>query len=130
VGACSNAQPYQAAIDALALPASWEAVKTVVAPGRDFCVTCPSVSRYYVAAGEMPDVLKEAEQAIRQAGYTDVQTSDPNCDRNSNGAVCSITARNGQVLLITALYRPGDDVDGLGLARAGVPLIRITAQGA
>jgi hypothetical protein len=129
VGACSDAQPYEAALDALAVPPSWELVKTVVAPSTDFCATCPRVSRYYLAAGEMPAVLDEAEQAIREAGYSDVQTSDPNCDRNSNGAVCSITARSEQILLIAALYRPGDDVDRLGLARAGVPMIRITAQG-
>jgi hypothetical protein len=30
--------------------------------------------------------------------------------------------------LIAALYRPGDDVDRLGLARADRPLIRITAK--
>jgi hypothetical protein len=128
IGACSNARPYEAALDALNVPPTWEVAKTVVAPSTDFCATCPTVSRYYLAEGELPVVLKQAEETIRQAGYTDVDTFDPNCDRISNGAVCSITARSDQVLLIAALYRSGDDVDGLGLARGGSPLVRITAQ--
>lgn len=125
---CSDARQYEAALDALAFPPSWEIAKTVVAPSTDFCASCPRVSRYYLAEGEMPAVLKQAEESVHQAGYTDVQTSDPNCDRNSNGAVCSITARSDRVLLIVAVYRPGDDVDGLGLARDAISLIRITAQ--
>jgi hypothetical protein len=130
VVACSDTRPYVAAVDALPLPATWEVVKTDVGLGISFCVNCPHVSRYYLASGDMPAVLKQIEQAIREAGYTDVQTSDPACDRNGNGALCSITARNGRFLLIAAVYRPGDDVDHLGLSRAGIPMVRITAQAA
>lgn len=128
VGACSDGRPYVAALDSLAIPPTWEVAKTVVGSGMSFCATCPHVSRYYLGSGEMPIVLIEAEQAIREAGYTDVQTFNPNCDANTNGALCSITARSDQVLLIAGVYAPGDDVDHLGLARAGVPMVRITAQ--
>jgi hypothetical protein len=128
LGGCSDSRPYEAALDGLAVPPTWEAVKTVIAPSTDFCMTCAQVSRYYLAEGELPNVFAQAEQAIRAAGYSDVHPSDPNCDRNSNAALCSISARSETVLLIAALYRPGDDVDRLGLARADRPLIRITAK--
>jgi hypothetical protein len=128
IGGCSDARPYEAAVDALAVPRTWETVKTVVGSGMGFCLTCPHVNRYYLAPGEMPTVLDEAEQVIREAGYLDVHTSDPQCDRNSNGALCSITARSDRVLLLVNVYRPGDDVDRLGLSRGGVPMIRVTAQ--
>jgi hypothetical protein len=128
VGACSDTGPYQAAIDALPVPPTWEVQKTVAGLGMSFCLNCPHVERYFLSEGAMPAVLKEAEQAIHEAGYTDVETSDPNCDRNTNGALCSITARSDQVLMLVNVYRPGDDVDHLGLARAGIPMVRISAQ--
>lgn len=128
VAGCADARPYVEAVDALSLPATWEVVKTDIGSGMGFCATCPHVSRYYLAPGEMPDVLGEIERAVREAGYRDVQTSDPECDRNGNGSLCSVTARNDRVLIIAGVYRPGDDVDHLGLSKADTPMVRITAQ--
>jgi hypothetical protein len=128
VVACSDARPYVAAVDALSLPATWEVVKTDVASGMGFCANCPHVTRYYLAPGEMPALLVQIEQVIRQAGYTDVRASDPAFDRNGNGALCTVTSRNERFLLIAGVYRPGDDVDHLGLSRADIPMVRITAQ--
>jgi hypothetical protein len=128
IAGCADAVPYRTSLDELPLPLTWELVNERTETARGFCFNCPSVARYYVASGELPDLLHDAERAVRAAGYPDVFVSDDKCDRNSNGALCSITARNAGILLLVALYPPGDDVDHLGVSRSDKATIRLIAQ--
>ena len=93
-----------------------------------FCINCPHVDRYYVASGELPDLLDDARRATAAAGYADVIVSDAECDRNGNGALCSITARSPDILLLINVYAPGDDVDHLGVSRANQATLRFSTQ--
>jgi hypothetical protein len=125
---CGDIKPYVAAIDALPLPSSFEAVKTVTKVGLDMCLTCPQVHRYYVAEGELTDLRDDVKQAIVEAGYASVQVGAPNCDINDNtGLACSISAIKDGIHLQANVYRLDSDVDGLGLSEQGKSTIRIDA---
>jgi hypothetical protein len=128
LAACGSTEPYRKALGELALPDSWELLHERAGAGMSFCLNCAYAFRYYTAPGDLPDLLAVAEEAIRAAGYSDVFVASPLCDRNTNGALCSITARSDEVLLIVGVYPPGDDVDHLGLARADQAVVRFNAQ--
>lgn len=128
VAGCDNAERYEAALHALSLPSSWELVNEHVVSATAFCMNCPRVYQYYAASGDLPTLLQEAAGAVRAAGYPDVTVSDPKCDRNSNDALCSLSARSPSVLLIVNVYPPGFDVDHLGLSQPGEATIRFEAQ--
>jgi hypothetical protein len=125
---CADVQPYVAALDALPLPSSFEAVKTVTEVGIDICATCRQAHRYYVASGELTDLLDVLKQAIAQAGYTSLQVGAPTCDLNDNtGLACTVGAKKDGIHLLANVYRSGSDVDSLGLSQPGKSTIRITA---
>ncbi len=128
VAGCGDVKPYVAAIDALRLPSSFEAIKTVTKVGLDMCFTCPQVHRYYLAEGELTDLRDDVKQAIVDAGYTSVQVGAPTCDINDNsGLACSISATMDGIHLLANVYRRDSDVDGLGLSEPGKSTIRIDA---
>ncbi|MBI3751573.1 MAG: hypothetical protein HY263_07960 [Chloroflexi bacterium] len=134
LAACGgDPKPYQAAIDSLSMPASWQVARTVVKGGSSPCVSladayCPSAWRYYLPTGALPDLFQDARKAVVDAGFTDLFEGHPNCDLKSNGAVCVITATRGDVRLEINLYPPGEDVDSLGLSLPDRPTIRIVAH--
>ena len=133
LGCGRDPMPYRAAIDTLSLPATWQVAKTVDKGGSSPCVSlgdayCPSAWRYYVPAGALPDLFQEAKKAAVDAGFTDLFEGHPNCDLNTNGAVCVITATKGDIRLEINLYPPGKDVDSLGLSLPDRPTVRIVAH--
>lgn len=128
VAACGSTEPYRKALADVPLPEGWELLHERVGTGMSFCLNCAYAFRYYTAPGNLPDLLAVAADATRAAGYSDVFVADPDCDANTNGARCSITARSDEVLLLVGVYPPGDDVDHLGLARADQATVRFSAQ--
>jgi hypothetical protein len=124
---CRDTKPYTEALDSLALPASWEVVKTLTQPSTDVCVNCPQVLRYYVATGELTDLLEELKAAVTNAGFASLQIGSPTCELNDNtGLACTVTATKNDIRLLGIVYRPGSDVDSLGLSQPGKSTLRIT----
>lgn len=79
--------PYQAAIDQLGLPPTWHIAQTTTQSqgGQGGCVelingTCPSVTRYYVVVGALPDVLQTANIAVAAEGFGGIDVTHPACD--------------------------------------------------
>jgi hypothetical protein len=123
--------PFQETIDALSLPQTWETAKTTVKGGALGCIAiddfyCPSVRRYYLAAGTPPGVFQDARRAILALGFGDLFESAPECDRNTNGAICLLSARLGKVRIEVNIYPPGQDLDSLGISDPARPGVRIT----
>jgi hypothetical protein len=132
-GCGGDATPFQAAIDDLPLPSSWQVANTAVKGGSNGCIQianpyCPSVTRYYTVSGKLPDMFQEAKSAIVAAGFGHVEELFPNCDLNTNGALCSINATKGDLRMEVNLYPPGDDVDSLGISVTDQPTVRITVR--
>jgi hypothetical protein len=124
---------FQAAVDGLPLPSTWQVAKTVVKGGSSGCLAidnpyCPSVTRYFTATGDLPDVFQNAKRAIVAEGFGHLEESFPNCDLDTNGAPCSITAIKGDLRMEVNLYRPGDDVDSLGISIPDHATVRIVVR--
>ncbi len=124
--------PYVAALDALSLPGTWQVAQTTVkAQGAsDGCVElingqCPSVTRYFLVAGEPSEALQAANVAVAAQGFGDVQVTHPACDVESSGPPCYLTATSGDMEIDVNVYRPGDDVDRLGLSKPDETIVRM-----
>lgn len=130
-----DAAYYQGVLDELPVPSSWELVQTVVrAPGAELNCSpivndpCPSVLRYYLVDGQPTDAYPPAKQMLEAAGFAIEEEFDPECD-SPNAVACVVVAARAEEQLRVNLYYPGEDQDGLGLAKEGRTLIRITASG-
>jgi hypothetical protein len=134
VGGCGgDPAPLQAEIDGLDLPATWQVAKTVVQSGASGCVTfdnpyCPSVTRYFVVSGDLPDVFQQAKGAIVKEGFGKLEEAFPHCDLNTDGPPCSMNATKGALRMEVDLYRPGKDVDSLGVSTADHATVRIVVR--
>jgi hypothetical protein len=124
--------PYQAALDALPLPTNWHVAQTTPKSqgGVNGCVeltdsTCPSVTRYFLVDGRLPDILQQAKTAAAAGGFTNTDVSHPECDVISSGPPCSLVATNDQMVIAMGIYRPGDDVDQQGLAAQDRAIVRM-----
>jgi hypothetical protein len=124
--------PYQAAIDELGLPPTWHIAQTTTKSqgGQSGCVelingTCPSVTRYYVVVGALADVLQTANIAVAAEGFGGIEVTHPACDVVSSGPPCYLTGTKGELAIDVNVYRPGDDVDQLGLSRPDAAIVRI-----
>lgn len=132
-GCGGDPAPLQAAVDGLSLPASWAIARTVVKGGPSPCLGigdpyCPSVTRYYLVSGALPDLFQVAKDAVEE-DFTDVQGIFPSCDLKTNGSLCSINGAKGNIHIEVNLYRPGDDVDSLGIANPDRVTIRFVVRG-
>ena len=119
--------PQQAAIDSLTVPSSWQAAKTISSAG---CLKianpdCPSVIRYFLVPEDLPAAFQEAKAAIVAAGFGDVSALFPNCDLNTNGSPCMLLGTQGDLGIQVDLFRPGKDVDSLGVSAADRATVRI-----
>src|SRR6185369_6594510 len=91
--------------------------------GADGCFevingNCPSITRYYVTSGPLPDLMKLANDAAAANGFDDIVISDPVCDSATStiAPACFMTAKKSDMALEVTVYRPGVDVDGLGIS--------------
>lgn len=134
--ACGGPDParFEAVLDELAVPGTWELVRTeVVTPETENgCSTlmgsCPRVVRYYLVDGEPIDALPEAKQTVTAAGFQIEQELGQQCDLSDRQA-CILGAVKESDFLQVILYDPGeDDGEVQGLAEAGRTLIRVIAQ--
>jgi hypothetical protein len=132
-GCGGDPAPFQSAVDGLAFPSTWEVAKTVVKGGSSGCMAvanpyCPSVTRYFTVTGDLPDLFQSAKRAIVADGFGNLEESFPTCDLDTNGAPCSITATKGDLRIEVNLYRPGDDVDSLGISKPDHATVRIVVR--
>ncbi len=139
VVACSgpNAAHYEAVLDELSIPSTWELADTTVrAPGGEIdCAPfltsyCPSVARYYlVDAGAAIDAYGKAKQLLIEAGFEIQNEFLPKCDTSTSGAACTVVAALDSDVVELAVYNPGEDTEGLGIAQKGRSIVRVTARG-
>lgn len=125
--------PYVATLDGLSLPSNWEIAETTIQSqgGQDGCIEalnarCPTVVRYFVVSGELADVLSEAEDAVSAAGFESIDVRHPACDSTLSGPRCAFDGGKEGMAIQVNVYPPGNDVDGLGLARPGLATVRMT----
>jgi hypothetical protein len=125
--------PYVATLDGLDLPSNWGVAQTTVQSqgGANGCIEalnarCPTVVRYFVVAGELTDVLSEAEDAVGAAGFGSIDVRHPACDSTLSGPRCSFDGAKEGMAIQVNVYPPGEDVEGLGLARPGLAMVRMT----
>ena len=134
IGGCgADPAPLQAAVDGLPLPPSWQVAKTVVEGGSSGCVTianpnCPSVFRYYAVSGDLPDLFQQARTALVAEGYEGLEELSPNCDRNTDSSPCGLSATKGHIKIAVDLFRPGRDVDSLGISVPDHAIVRIIVR--
>jgi len=135
--ACGGPDParYVAILDELAVPGTWELVRTeVVTPETENgCSTlmgsCPRVARYYLVDADASDAYAEAKQAVTAAGLEIDQEVSPLCnDSPPRSPACSLVAIRVSDLVQVSLWDQGEDPANLGVAEEGRTLIRVMAQ--
>ena len=118
------------------MPSAWQVVKTITRGngGETGCVQladpmCPSVTRYYIVPGALPDLYQQARTALVQSGFGEIEDHSPNCDALTyGGPLCSLLTTKDDVLIQISLYPSDQNVDGLGIATPGQPTVRIIAE--
>ena len=73
------------------------------------------------------DAFPAAKQILTAAGLTVEREFDPDCKAPSSVPACALDARRDADGLLVTIYNPGDDFDGVGIARGDRTLIRIIA---
>jgi hypothetical protein len=129
-GCGGDPAPQEAAVDSLQLPSSWQTAKTISTSG---CLKisnpdCPSVARYFLVGGDLPDLFQEAKSAIVAEGFGGIQELFPKCDFNTDSAPCSLLGTKGELSIQVDLFRPGKDVDSLGISVADRATVRIIVR--
>jgi hypothetical protein len=126
--------PYLATLDGLGLPSDWQVLRTEVRSqgGQDGCVEvidghCPSVTRYYAASGPLPAILQAVNDRAAASGFADISVVDPACEAATSSveAACFLAATKNDMAVLVTVYRPGSDVDGLGVSLPEMPTVRI-----
>jgi len=133
-GCAGDPAYYQSVLDELAVPPGWEQVREVIrAPGAElectpiFTEPCPRVYRYYLVDGQPAGAYPQTKQMLEAAGFAIDEEFDPECD-SPTATACAVVAARAEDQLDVSLFKPGEDLDGLGLAREGRTLIRIIAS--
>ena len=129
------ASTYEAALDDLDAPFSWEVAQTTTkAPGTlTGCIRfmdqfCPSVTRYYLVAGEGTVAFGEVKRMLTDAGFQIDREFDPWCDAPPSAPLCSVYASRADVFISVNVNRPGGSDDGLGFAEPDRFVVRMTAR--
>jgi len=67
---------------------------------------------------EFPNVFRQVREASGAAGFAEVSVGDSTCAAatSSIAPACFLTARKDDLVLEITVYRPGTDVDGLGIS--------------
>lgn len=120
---------YEAVLDQLHIPGGWDLVHTSTT-GRFDCPlagACPSVARYYLTSGQPIDAYAPARQMLLDAGFQiDIEDAKP-CQQ-VGGPACLVSAVKESDWVQVMVNNPGEDLDGLGLARGGEVLVRLEAH--
>ena len=129
------ASTYQAALDELDAPSTWEVAHTTIKePGTlTGCIRfmdefCPSVTRYHLATGEATVAFAEVKRMLTEARFQIQREFDPWCDAPSSAPLCSVYASRDDVFVSVNVNRPGGSDDGLGFAEPDRFVIRMTAR--
>jgi hypothetical protein len=62
------------------------------------------------------------------AGFKITDEFSPKCDALPDAAACAIAAVTDSDFVQVCVFNPGDDTEGLGIAREGRTLIRVMAS--
>jgi len=130
-----DAAHYEAVLDELEIPTTWELVHTYVqAPDMEndcsrLFPSCPSVTRSYLVDGEPIDAYPVAKQVVLDAGFEIDQEISPDCDLPPSLAACVFNAVRAEDWIRVNIFNPGDDVAGLGIADPNRSMVRLTSEG-
>jgi hypothetical protein len=78
--------------------------------------------------GKPVDAYPVAKQILIGAGFGIDEELGPACDLPPSSAACVLVAARDSDLLQVSVFNPGDDFEGLGIAKEGRSLIRILAE--
>jgi hypothetical protein len=136
---------YQGLLDKMAIPPAWQLVHTTIQrPGGPdhevsasrltddtdcsrLALSCPAVIRSYLAPGTPSELLPVAQKMFADAGYSIDEVIRPDCDGGSSGA-CVLVSIQGTDRIAIHFYDPGDDLQGLGVARPDHSILVLSAE--
>ena len=127
-----TATDFEAILDEVDLSV-WRLAHTTVTSTDTGCIRalnpyCPSVFRYYLAEERPADSFAVVKAAMVAAGFVMSEEQHPECDVQSSGPACSMSATRNGARVDVNVHEPGDDVDGLGIESDGQSIVRIVIR--
>lgn len=129
--------PYQAMLDELETPITWELAYATIETPNEGCGLlmggCPSATRFYVVKASVLDINEASKEFSMGAGY-EVEDRWPDCKATlDEGSTCLVAAtrppvRSEAPQLWITIYAPGDDTEGLGISSPNGSVVRIIAR--
>jgi hypothetical protein len=131
----AGAQRFEAVLDELEPPATWDLAHTEVLAEDAVrgCIrlanpNCPSVTRYYLVTPQPGDAYGEVLELVTAAGFTIEAETRPACDPPPPGPVCRFVASRDDAILAVSIFRRGVDAANLGIAEADRSIVLVTAR--
>lgn len=120
------------ALDALHPPSAWHVVATRrYGPGGDVdcniaVLGCPSVIRYYVAAGSTRDAYTAAADMASAAGFTPDVEPAAACNIPPGDAACESRASGHSEQLLLSVFEPRSDVGDVHIPSPTGPIVAVS----
>lgn len=131
----AGAQQFEAVLDELEPPETWELAHTEVLAEDAVrgCIrlanpNCPSVTRYYLVAPLPADAYQEALELTTSAGFAIEAETRPACDAPPTGPVCGFVASRDDAQVAVSILRRGVDAANLGIAEPDRSIVLVTAR--
>jgi hypothetical protein len=102
---CASPAPYEALLDEIDLPDTWEWSEREVVSARDGSCTpisgpaCPQVTDRYETSDQPAVALGQAREAIADLGLEEQRLIDDCDDAQGAGTNCTVTGDDGEVLV-------------------------------
>jgi hypothetical protein len=91
--------------------------------------SCPRVVRYYRSSESTREAYLAGKDALSGAGFEVAREYQRVCPRENPPSSCVALGYRGSDEIQLLAYYPGQEIEGLGLARPGMVVIRVTAEG-
>jgi hypothetical protein len=110
---CASPAPYEAVLDEIDLPDTWERDEREVVSPRDGSCTpisgpaCPQVTDRYETADQPAAALAQAREAIADLGLDEQRLIDDCDDAQGAGTNCTVTGDDGEVLVQALISETG-----------------------
>jgi hypothetical protein len=143
-GCGPGAGHFVAVLDELVVPPTWILVYVIVQapsagdsgsnPGVPTSVRecamgdCPAVARFYLTDGTPVETYPLARQMALGGGFEIRTETTTGCERPDSGLGCDLTATEEGDEISVALFHPGQDPAGLGIADPSRTMVRILAR--
>lgn len=118
LGCNPDTSAYQAAIDGVHFPATWQLADTIERGGAHPCVPvanpyCPSITRYFRVDRTLVEAFQDAKTALVNGGFKVAEEIRPACEIVSADPPCWIEATLDTFTINVQFNPPGVTVDAL-----------------